>query len=553
MADVAATGSFGEQVAIIAGLRWQLFRNSLRTTSARLDLLAFLVATVLGSLFFVGVGIALGFACYFLVVERQLELLALPMLATFMFWQFLPLVLASSTTGFDFRNLLRFPLRYSVFFLLSLAYALFDPAALGSLLWLACMAAGIAWARLDLLPWTLLVLAVYAGMNVILSRMVFSWLERLMARRRTREALAAIFLLCLLSFQLVSAFGSRWQRRLEPHARAALAALQPFPPGLAGRALAAGAKGNAPAGLVSTGLLGAYALAFGHLLHRRLRAQYRGEDLGESPAATASPAVSSAASSSFAPSASFASAFLPGPVAAVFDKELRYLYRNSMMALSLVLPLILIIFFSIVRSGPRQHSSLIMRSPELAFPGAVAYMFLILAPFVHNSFAFDGRGIQLLLVAPVRFRDVLLGKNLLFGLIVAVETAVVWLMVSFLSRPAGAWMALATIAGLLFAMLVHFIVGNWLSLAYPRRFEFAQYRRRASGVSLLVGFLLQFVLMGFFAIVFLLARGSGLVWLLPVIFLILSSVALAAYRAMLDLCTRLAAEKREVLTTQLCK
>ena len=102
MADVAATGSFGEQVAIMAGLRWQVFRNSLRTTSARLDLLAFLVATVLGSLFVVGVGIGLGFACYSVVVEGHLELLALPMLAVFMFWQFLPLLLATSTTSFDF-------------------------------------------------------------------------------------------------------------------------------------------------------------------------------------------------------------------------------------------------------------------------------------------------------------------------------------------------------------------------------------------------------------------------------------------------------------------
>src|SRR5713101_8057798 len=58
---------------------------------------------------------------------------------------------------------------------------------------------------------------------------------------------------------------------------------------------------------------------------------------------------------------------------------------------------------------------------------------------------------------------------------------------------------------------------------------------------------------GVLAIVFLLARGSGLVWLLPVIFLTLSAIALAAYRVTLERFARLAAEKREVLTTQLCK
>ncbi len=550
MAGVAAAGGIAEQVAILAGLRWRVFRNSLRSTSARLDFISFLLAGVLGGLFVVSVGIGLGVGAYYFIVEGHAEYLALPLLAVFLFWQFLPVLLATSTTSFDFRNLLRFPLRYPVFFLLSMAYALFDPAALGSLLWLACIATGMAVARPELLAWSLPVLAIYAAVNLVLSRMVFSWLERLLARRRTREALVALFLLGLLGFQLLSAFGSRWEGRLERPARRALAALRFLPPGLAGRALEGGAKDNASAAAASTALLAAYGLAFGLMLHRRLRAQYRGEDLGESPA----PAVRTAVSSlSPASSASFTASVLPGPVAAVVEKEFRYLLRNSMSALTLVLPLILIVFFSISWTVPRQRPGLMARSPELAFPGAVAYMFFILAPFLHNSFAFDGRGVQLFFMAPVRFRDVLLGKNLMFGAILAVETVAVGALARFLFRPPGVRLVLATLGGLLFATLVHLIAGNWFSLVFPRRFEFGQFRRRASGTSVLAGFLLQFALLGVVAAVYLLVRWSGRPWLLPVVFLVLSGAALPAYFASLERFTRLASAKREVLIEQLCK
>ncbi len=551
MADVAMPAGIGGQLALIAGLRWRVFRNSLRATSGWLDLLALTVASVLGGAFVVGVGVGLGLSAHIFVVGGTPEFLALLLLGVFFFWQFVPLVLASSTTGFDFRNLLRFPLRFPAFVLVNLAYALFDPGAVGSLIWLACIATGIFLARPDLLGWTLVVLAVFAATNLLLSRMAFAWLERLLTRRRSREALVALFLLCLLSFQLFSAVGAPWEKRLKPYAAAALPAVLLLPPGLAGKALASAARGDLPAIAVSIAFLMAYGLAFGVLLHYRLRAQYLGEDLGESSAPVVAPAASS---SSVISSASFASSFLPGPVAAVFEKEWRYLYRNTMAALQLVLPLILIPVLSLSWTRPRPDRAVGSQiPPEVVFPAAVAYMFLIVAPFVHNSFAFDGRGIQLLFVTPVRFRDVLLGKNLVFCLILLAETAAVWLLVSFMFRPPSLMIAAATLSGLVFAALVHFIVGNWLSLAFPRRFEFGHFRRRASGMSVLLGFGLQFLLLGLAALVTLWARWRGQMWLVPVVFLALSGIALPVYLATLDYSTRLALEKREALTGQLCR
>jgi len=548
VADVAVAAGIGEQVAIVAALRWRIFRNSLRTTTGRLDVLGVVLVGMFTGLFSVGAGLGLGIASYFLLAKGRLALLALPFWAVFSLWQFMPVMLAAATASFDFRNLLRFPLRFSVFFLLSLAYGLFDLAAVASLFWLVCIATGLALARPDLLPGTLLTLAIFAAMNLLLSRAVLSWVERLLARRRTREAMLAIFLLLLLGFQLATALGERWHQRVQPYVVAALPVIRLLPPNLAGKAVAGAAPGYASTTAVPAALLLGYAFAFGLLLERRLRAQYRGEELSETQAVRAVPAPTSSASL-----LSLASSFLPAPVAAVFEKECRYLLRNSVMLLNSFLPVLLVAFFGLAWSGPRQRPGLFTRFPALAFPGGVAYVALIVGQFVLNIFAYDGRGLQLWFVAPIRFRDVLVGKNLMFGLLLAVEAGLVWLAVSLLFRPPEAVIVVATLAGLLFVMLLHFLVGNWLSLKFPRRFEFGKYRRRPSGMTMLIAFALQFVMIATAAAVTLLARWTGRIWLIAVVFFCLSGILLGVYRATLDRFTRLAESQREVLTTQLCR
>jgi ABC-2 type transport system permease protein len=240
-------------------------------------------------------------------------------------------------------------------------------------------------------------------------------------------------------------------------------------------------------------------------------------------------------------------------VAAVFEKECRYLLRNSVLLLNSFLPVLLVAFFAAAWRGPRNPTGFFSHSPGLAFPAAIAYMFLIVGQFALNIFAYEGRGIQVFFVAPVRFRDVLLGKNLMFSVLLAVETMLVWMVVSLLFPAPGALIVLATLFGLLFAALVHFVVGNWVSLKFPRRFEFGQYRRRPSGITMLVAFGLQIFVIGLVVAVVLLARWWGRIWLVPVVFFTLAVIMLLVYRASLNLFTRLADRQREDLTGQLCR
>jgi len=148
------------------------------------------------------------------VSEGSVEWLGLLLWGVFLFWQLFPLMATAFTENLDSSNLLRFPLSYRSYFLIRLAYGSFDPAtALGSL-WLLGITLGIGIADPDLFFWAALVLLTFAICNILLARMIFVWIERWLAQRRTREILGILFFVLLISFQLIGPLTNRYGR---PH------------------------------------------------------------------------------------------------------------------------------------------------------------------------------------------------------------------------------------------------------------------------------------------------------------------------------------------------
>jgi ABC-2 type transport system permease protein len=536
-----------EQVALVGQLRWQLFRNSLRTLKGRLEVVALLFSGLFLTGGVLGAGIGLGVWTFVLLQGNQTGWLVASFWVVFLFWHLFPLILAASTPQFDFRNLLRFPLRYSVFFILSLAYGLFDASAVVSLFWLACMAGGILMARPALALWAAPVMLVFAAMNLALGRTIFAWLDRWLARRRTREVVTFFILILAISGQFIGAFAARWSRGAAPTLMRLAPLVRFLPPGLAGRSLAFVAKGHileAAGCLAGLALYGAFFL---WLLGLRLRAQFRGEDLGEAPAVVV-------ASSARAVRLAWSLPGIPAPVTAVLEKEVRYMFRSGAGILNLIVPFIVLLFLLVPAGRSGQHTDFLHRAPDFIFPAAIGYAFLIQASVAYNCFAFDGAGIQFLFVAPVGFRDVLAGKNLFQACVMLFEVGLMGVLVSWIVRPPSLLMLVVTLAALLFASLLNFSAGNMLSLCFPRKFEFGAFRqRRASGITVLMSLLLQVILFGFCAGVFLLARFLGRPWLAAGVFFILAAGAWPLYRMGLRRCDRLALEKREVLTAELCR
>src|SRR5689334_12172904 len=201
-----------EQLAAIAAVRLQIFRNSLRTVRGRAEMVSW---TFMGLWFLIaGLGGAFGLAAgtWFVLSHDHAEWLAALLWPIFVFWIFFPLLATAFTEAFDSANLLRFPLRYSSFFVVNIVYGSLDAATMLGVLWLTGAAVGAAIAAPALSPWTCLVLAVFGSVIILLVRALFSWIERWLAQRRTREIMGVLFFFTIVSFQLIGPIGRQLNR-----------------------------------------------------------------------------------------------------------------------------------------------------------------------------------------------------------------------------------------------------------------------------------------------------------------------------------------------------
>jgi ABC-2 type transport system permease protein len=540
------------QIAAIAKVRWQLFVNSLRSIHGRLELV---------SRGFIGLGFAiagfggalgLGAAAAFFVSSDRAEWLTLLLWPVFMFWQLFPVMATAFTENFDSSNLLRFPLSYSSFFMIRLAYGSLDPAtALGSL-WLAGIAMGVGYARLHLLPWAVMVLATFAVLNILIGRVIFAWVERWLARRRTREILGVIFLLIVISFQFIGPLIKRFGEGSRPAVGHAVSQILPLerllPPGLAAAAIARASHSEFAPAFGAFLLLAGYGIAVTWLLHWRLRAQYRGENLSEAVARAASPKEKSAVRPGWN---------LPGfssPVAAIFEKEFRYLSRSGPMLFTMIMPVVVLLIFRLTPASSGDANGFLVRAPDLAFPAGAAYALLVLTNLVYNNFGADASGIQFFFAAPVRFREILLAKNLAHAAVMALETVLVWLAVCIVFRRPSLDVTLVTLAGLLFVLLVNLTVGNLLSLCAPKKIDFGTFgRQRASNTTVFASFAVQIAVFGLAALTLLMARRHGAIWLATLIFLALAAIAAAGYALALGRADQMAQARRETLIAELSR
>lgn len=539
------------QLTAVADLRWRMFLNGLRTRRGKTELVS---RVLVGSAFAIaGIGAfaaALGMS-WFCVSQGKPERLAFLMWAFFLLWQIFPIMATAFTNNPDSSDLLRFPLTYRSYFLIRLVYGFFDPASALGTLGLLGVLIGVVAAQPILFPSAAVVLFTFVVFNLVLMQTVFAWLERWLAQRRTREIFGVIFILAMLSFQLIGPTIQHLQRKPEPALERTFAIVAQvqgaLPPGLASDAISQAARSQYFVGFTSLLFLASLTLAVGYLLHLRLWRQFQGENLSE---AEAPPVAVQAQGLQVGWQ-------LPGfssSVAAVFEKEMRYLGRSGPMLLTLIMPVFMLLVFRFGAMNAPHHSGFLSRTPDMAFPAAAAYALLVLTNLVYNSFGGDSGGVQFFYASPATFSQIMLGKNLAYGSILAANTLLALVAVTFFYGKPHTAVVFATLAGILFAGPLNFTVGNLLSIYSPKKRDFATFgRQNVSQTTVLISLGVQIVIVALGAAAFAVARYYQNLWIAAVAFLVLAAISLPLYVMVLRRLDEIAVQRREVLLAELCR
>lgn len=564
------------QYGALARLRWQMFTNGLRSNKGALELgartFSFIVYVVMG----LAVGSGAAVATYFLVSGNQWRFLPVEFWVLGFIWQVIPVMLASFQEQFDLGILLRFPVRFGSYVLLYMVFGLVDVSTILGALFCAGIWFGVAAARPGLLLWISMALVMFAVFNILLVRAVFAWIERWLAQRKTREILGAIFMVGLLSLQLMNPAiyqkrhsGRSGRQEQADQLRAAKARYAPLlkganavqkwlPPGLAAQSLQQAVAQKPDAALGSFGLLGLYALLVAGVLAIRLKAEYRGENLGVAPSRVVAVAGRSKAA---VKAGIFGLAALDaggepmihgsGPITAIMEKDVRSLLRTLPLLYAIGAPLLLVLVFSTIflKNGAVQSPVF-----PLALPICMVYAQLGFTQIFYNNLGTEGAGIQLYFLSPVRMRTVLLAKNMLHSLLFALVATVAGVLTTLrLGIPDIAVVA-ATGAWLLFALPCNLAAGNIFSIRMPYRVNPGRIsRQRGSQANALLSLLVQLGFLAVGAAVFTLCWYLDRMWIAVPVFLTLAIVAVLVWRQVLDNTDALANERRDVLIATLMK
>ena len=381
--------SLAAQYAALAEMRWRMLLNSLRTRRGNFELAARILGIGFFSFLGLAMGVGLGFGAFEFASDGKLEFLPFLIWPVLFLWQLAPVMVASFQEHVDLSVLLRFPVSFGSYLLQYLVFGLFDISSIMGGICVAGIWTGLVCAR-----------AAPGGMGHVRD----DWVCRLQSSAYTDDFCVARPLAgaeayagdsgdglpvpdpggpviepgVLWAFRAAFRASVTMTRSTTLHALHTADRVQSvLPPGLAAGAIHEAADGHEIAALASLGGLALYALAAGSLLGIRLRAEYRGESLGEAPQRWRRSRGLAATHFDFA-----------GPIGAVVEKELRYLSRSGMMLYSLVAPLIML--FVLGRSGSGAGFA-----AHYGLPLGVAYGFLGLTRLVYNSLGGEGAGIQL--------------------------------------------------------------------------------------------------------------------------------------------------------------
>jgi hypothetical protein len=506
------------QFSALIWLKWTLFRNAMRSRKAVLSQIASILGTLAALVFALLIAIVLGAAVYRVLSPGAAEhiLAQLPpdhpqaaemrkmlqsgfmilfMIFTLLYlmWATVPLSLGGGSQ-FTPGRLLLYPISLRKLFAIDF---LSELTSIGSIFAIPTIIAVALGAGLGLSSlWLALLAALFAtACGISIAKWLSTSMSALMQKRRTRgETLLALVGVVV---GLGGAFVGELAIYLSRHG-GELRGLRWTPPGAAAMALTEGLRpGGEGVYAVAILVLATYTLALVFITYLIARRAALGAG-GAKRAASQTRAQIDAIRHT-----GWQLPFLSPQISAVIEKEFRYAMRNAQLRMMALMPLVLIGVRLARGNRPGTMSEL---PPETALSlnsfaaytegllvaAGVLYVFLILSSLMCNLFAYEAGGMRAFILSPVDRRTILLGKNLTIWFLGFVFCSVLLGVNQLVFHDLSLQALLFAALSFLFFAACLAIIGNWLSIRFPKRLQFGK-RMNASGVT---GFLLIPILIG---------------------------------------------------------
>lgn len=442
------------QARAILWAQWRSARNRLPRTGAGGLLLSGIMLLAWYGIWAAGGLLAAGLIAEVENPDVLLHYLPTGLLFVFLYWQVVPVLMASTGASIEFRKLLVYPIPRSQFFRIEVLLRL--TTGIEVLIVLAGVAVGL-W-RNPLVPvWAPFLLAPYVLFNLYFAAGTRNLLMRLLNRRGVREIAVWVLVLAAALPQLLLLFGLPEPiRRFFSETSAGF-----WPWTLAARATL-GQLG--PAVLAGLALWVALAYAFGR---RQFERSLESEIQAARAAGTPSPRRIALAERLYR----LPSAFLADPAAALVEKDLRFLSRAPrfrlvfLMGFSFGLLIWLPLLFG---TGELEASR--FAANFLAIVSVYAMMLLGEVTF-WNAFGLDRAAAQLYYVAPLDLRTLFRAKNVTASIVVFVNISSITAVCFLLRMPLtpGKVAEAYGVAGVLLIYLL--AIGNLASAHFPRPIE----------------------------------------------------------------------------------
>jgi ABC-2 type transport system permease protein len=390
------------------------------------------------------------------------DILPTALLLCFLYWQLIPVLLASMGSSLDIKKLLVYPVPTGQLFTLEVILRI--SAGIEMLLILTGAAVGLLLnPRIPF--WAPAALLVFVIFNLFCSAGVKDLLIRLMARKRIREIVALLIVMLAAIPQLLVFAG--FQNRIRSLFKAQPA---PFWPWAATARLAQGEVSFENIGVLLIWTTAAYI--FGRWQFDR--------SLAVDPAERAG--VSDNKPSRLEWLYRLPGTLVPDPLAALIEKEFRFLSRAPRFRLVFLMGFSFgLLVWTPIAFGPITSQHSLVAENYLTFVSVYALMLMTDSLF-WNCFGFDRSAAQIYFLVPLKMSTVLVGKNLAAVFVVFLEITSITVVCTLLRMAVTPIQTLEAFVVTCVVTIFLLTIGNLSSVYNPRSVNPSKsFRSAASG------------------------------------------------------------------------